>query len=601
MQGVEFAVNHYGRVLIGDEMGVGKSIQALAIAYIYITEWPLLILTPSSLKLVWKDEIQKWLPMVPAGQIEVIKGSKNAFSTQSKIFIMSYDLAKNVKGILETKKFNIAIADETHYLKSRDSKRSKILTPILSKCTRVILLSGTPMLARPQEVFNIANILRPDLFTKFYEFGRRYCDPKIGPFGIDYSGSDHPDELHLILSNLIMIRRLKADVLTELPKKRRQKIDIEADPKITKEIKELLGKFDEKVVEATLNKSDNIFSADQSIEFQEQSLDRNKKSLEQDTRVAVMKSYTLTGQAKIKGILDFANTLLDNQIKFIIFAQHLVVLDQLEECMKKHNVLYIRIDGSVPPTKRHDFVKEFQENETCRAALLSITASSQGITLTSASTVVFAEFAWTPGLMDQAEDRAHRISQKNAVNIYYLYAENTLDSIIYRIIKRKNEIIGEALDGKLINYELEKGDQDKVAEDFKAKGEIKHKTRSGTLFNYFKFVDKKSIPKTEPEEKNAENSPIISDSLVKELFEELEDEKKSEPKKSQESNKNSELFMELDDKEKTEIASLFNWENESEEISDFSESGELRKSSVLDQHSEIQEISQKLSEKKPYN
>ena len=112
IKGVEYAVRHHGRVLIGDEMGVGKTVQALAVSYIYRHEWPLLILAPSSLKLVWRDEIRKWLPGIPLSQIEVIRTSKDAFAKQSQVYIMSYDLAKNVQHVLESKTFHIAIADE---------------------------------------------------------------------------------------------------------------------------------------------------------------------------------------------------------------------------------------------------------------------------------------------------------------------------------------------------------------------------------------------------------------------------------------------------------------------------------------------------------
>ena len=242
--GVNHALQHHGRVLIGDEMGLGKTVQALAISYVYREDWPLLILSPSLLRFTWQDEIEKWLPMIPKSQIEVISNSKTAFTSSAKIYIMSYDLAKNVEKVLHLKHFKIAIADEVHYLKSKDAKRSRILSPLLSRCKRVILVSGTPILARPQEVFNIVNILRPDLFPEFYQFGRRYCDPKQGRYGMDWSGCDHSEELHFILSQVLMIRRLKDEVLTELPKKLHQKIPIEADQKLSKQISDLLKKRD---------------------------------------------------------------------------------------------------------------------------------------------------------------------------------------------------------------------------------------------------------------------------------------------------------------------------------------------------------------------
>eukprot|EP00826_Nyctotherus_ovalis_P002887 TRINITY_DN10581_c0_g1_i4.p1 TRINITY_DN10581_c0_g1~~TRINITY_DN10581_c0_g1_i4.p1 ORF type:complete len:558 (+),score=120.33 TRINITY_DN10581_c0_g1_i4:804-2477(+) len=488
-------------------MGVGKTVQALATAYVYKDEWPLLILTPSTLKFVWRDEIKKWLPMIPKGHIEVIQSSKNAFATQSKVFIMSYDLAKNVKGVLESLSFNIAIADEAHYLKSKDSKRTKILNPVLLKCKRVILVSGTPMLSRPQEIFNITHILRPDLFTKFTTFGKRYCHPRSGPYGTNWNGSDHPDELHLILSSTMMIRRLKSQVLTELPQKQRQRIDIVPDKRIVKEIQEIISNVDSNTIASTISKT----SAHMSPHSEEVA------SSDETMRSNIFKAYTLSGMAKIKGVLEFVTTLIDNEIKFIVFAQHLSVLNELETHLNKAKQSFIRIDGSVETGKRHLLVKEFQENDNCKAALLSITASCQGITLTAASTVVFAEFAWTPGLMDQAEDRVHRISQKNSVNIYYLYAKDTLDPILYRIIKMKNEVIGKTLDGKLVNYKLSNGSIDKALESKGKSIESKEKPKAAKkdLLGYFQFVNKSASKEasSKKEQEEAKSIKVIKDEV----------------------------------------------------------------------------------------
>ena len=105
------------------------------------------------------------------------------------------------------------IGDEAHYLKSRDSIRSKNLLPVFERSKRLILMSGTPVLARPEEVFNILRVLRPDVCPKFTDFAKRYCDPTAGRYGIDYSGASCTFELHHVLTSTFMIRRLKKDVL----------------------------------------------------------------------------------------------------------------------------------------------------------------------------------------------------------------------------------------------------------------------------------------------------------------------------------------------------------------------------------------------------
>lgn len=121
------------------------------------------------------------------------------------------------------------IADEAHYLKSRDSLRSKMLVPILKKFKRVLLLSGTPLLGRPAEIFNLLRILRPDYFSSFIDFGLRYTKPRQSTYGVDWTGASNVRELHLMLEKSLMIRRLKSEVLQELPSKRRQKVSVPID------------------------------------------------------------------------------------------------------------------------------------------------------------------------------------------------------------------------------------------------------------------------------------------------------------------------------------------------------------------------------------
>ena len=127
--------------------------------------------------------------------------------------IVSYCLASKMGELIKKMKFQIVISDEAHYLKSWDSIRSKMLIPILKKFKRVLLLTGTPMLGWPSEIFNLLKVLRPDLFVKFVDFGIRYTHPKISTYGIDWTGASNVRELHLLLEKSLMIRRLKCEVI----------------------------------------------------------------------------------------------------------------------------------------------------------------------------------------------------------------------------------------------------------------------------------------------------------------------------------------------------------------------------------------------------
>jgi SWI/SNF-related matrix-associated actin-dependent regulator 1 of chromatin subfamily A len=292
-KGIEFGISKNCRFLLADEMGVGKTIQAIGCSVVFKQDWPVLIICPSSLKYNWKDEIFNWLnDIIKREEIQIIKKSQDDFSHGRKFYIISYDLCLRMEKKLQDKEFNFIIADEAHYLKSRDSKRAKLLIPLMQKSKRLILLSGTPIVSRPSECFNLLKCLRPDIFNKFLIFAERYCDPKIGPWGKDYSGSSNIKELNFILNNL-MIRRLKKDVLSELPPKKRQKVPINTNDKVIKQIKVLLDKSRMKIPE---DGGEGIFNDDNST---------------------FSKAYSLTGQAKIIGIQEYINYLIESILNLI--------------------------------------------------------------------------------------------------------------------------------------------------------------------------------------------------------------------------------------------------------------------------------------------
>ncbi len=455
-QGIIFGIKKFSRLLIADEMGVGKTVQAIGLSSLYQKDWPVLVICPSSLKFAWRDEITNWLSeIIDSNEVQVIKHSKNEFKDNIKYYIISYDLSvRMIEKIIE-KKFQYIIADEAHYLKSRTAKRTISLTPILQRAKRVVLLTGTPILAKPMEIFPLLHILRPDKFKGFKEFGSRYCDPKCLRFGlIDWSGSSNSRELNSIL-NKLMIRRLKKDVLNQLPPKKRQKIEISTDSKIIKQLKIVMEKSSKKFekllgTQVELDKLGiNIDDLKTEKEKDEENKSKEKDKEEDSILNRFSKAYSMTGQAKLPGVKDYVNYLVDNSCKFLIFAHHCEVLDAIEEVIINDKISYIRIDGKVAVEKRQDLVNKFQTDDDCLVAILSITACATGLTLTKASTVVFAELHFTPSIMIQAEDRAHRIGQESGcVNIHYLFGSDTLDVLLFRKLNEKQNIVSTTLDNK---------------------------------------------------------------------------------------------------------------------------------------------------------
>ena len=447
--GINFGIERKGRILLADEMGVGKSIQAIGISLLFKENWPVLIICPSSLKLVWRDEILKWIPDINKDKIniQIFKSGKDQFKSGEKFYIMSYDLTIKLEEKIKNKNFNFIIADEAHYLKSPDAKRTKCLMPIIQKSKRVLLLTGTPILSRPVELYPLLTMLRPDLFHNFSVFGNRYCDPKRNFFGTDWTGSSCAKELNYILKN-IMIRRLKKDVISQLPPKKRQKVEIQTDSKVIKQIQAINISTDG--LFQKLNELNNSPS-NARIDYDDEDFgDEGDNLLNLFSKV-----YLLSAEAKAQGVKDYIHYLLDNKCKFLVFAHHKIMLDSIEEEVQKLKIDYIRIDGKVKVEKRQEYVNKFQNDETCLVAILSITACYTGITLTAASTVVFSELHMTPAVMIQAEDRAHRIGQEHeCVNIHYLYGPDTLDEILFKMLNQKQNIFSNTLDNMTKNMEV---------------------------------------------------------------------------------------------------------------------------------------------------
>ncbi|KAK3588463.1 hypothetical protein CHS0354_004677 [Potamilus streckersoni] len=413
-EGVNFGVHKKGRVLIADDMGLGKTIQAICMACYYRSDWPLLVVVPSSVRFDWAQQFQRWVPSLDPQEISVAVTGKDS-CTSTLVNIVSYDLMVKKAQELQSKHFQIIIMDECHSLKNFKTARCKAALPLLQKSRRVILLSGTPALSRPSELYTQIAAVCPSLF-KYHDFGMRYCDGKKTPWGWDYTGSSNMEELQLLLEEKVMIRRMKKDVLTQLPDKCRQMVLLDPSSlKIDKELKNA-GK---------IMKSKYL------------------KGMEQ--RGALLSYFHETSKAKLSAVRDYVLDLLEGEKKFLVFAHHQEMLDALEDAIKeKIESNYIRIDGRTNAEQRNFFCHKFQSKDSIRVAILSITAANAGLNLSASSLVVFAELFWNPGILVQAEDRAHRIGQHDCVNVHYLVAQGTADDYIWPLVQKKLDVLSKA-------------------------------------------------------------------------------------------------------------------------------------------------------------
>ncbi|KAG4929481.1 hypothetical protein JHK85_046990 [Glycine max] len=419
-----------------------QMLEAIAVASCIQDLWPVLIIAPSSLRLQWASMIQQWLN-IPSSDILIVlsqsggsnRGGFNIVSSSAKssirldgLFnIISYDLVPKLQNMLMTHDFKVVIADESHFLKNAQAKRTTASLPVIKKAQYALLLSGTPALSRPIELFKQLEALYPDVYRNVHEYGNRYC--KGGVFGV-YQGASNHEELHNLIKATVMIRRLKKDVLSQLPVKRRQQVFLDLENKDMKQINALFQELE--MVKAKIKAAKSQEEAE-SLKFAQKNL--------------INKIYTDSAEAKIPSVLDYIGTVIEAGCKFLIFAHHQPMIDSIHEFLLKKKVGCIRIDGGTPAASRQQLVTDFQEKDAIKAAVLSIKAGGVGLTLTAASTVIFAELSWTPGDLIQAEDRAHRIGQVSSVNIYYLLANDTVDDIIWDVVQSKLENLGQMLDG----------------------------------------------------------------------------------------------------------------------------------------------------------
>ncbi|ORX43772.1 hypothetical protein BCR36DRAFT_303036 [Piromyces finnis] len=396
--GVRDAILKCGRVFLCDEMGLGKTIQALAICSYYKNDWPCLIICPSSLRLTWASEIKKWLNL-DEDDIQVIFTTKDSLRKTSKIVILSYDIIsrKGIEDQIKSIKFNVVVADESHYLKNKDAKRTKIICPIIKNSKYALLLTGTPALSRPIELYTQLNSLIPRAISNPIKFGLRYCDAKETKFGWDFNGSSNLSELKQLLEKTVMIRRLKKDVLEELPAKVRQCIMIDIPKKSLKEIDKLMN--ESKKLDISINKMK--YSNNETA----------KKKLEMQKKALLLYN--------------------SSDSKFIVFAHHQELLNGITEYVeKKLKAQYIRIDGETKQNIRQNLCDKFQEIPNIRIAILAITAAGVGLTLSKADFVVFAELFWNPAQLLQGEDRAHRIGRIESVHVKYIIANGTIGKFL---------------------------------------------------------------------------------------------------------------------------------------------------------------------------
>lgn len=397
----------------------GKTVQALAWLRLHPENRPAIIVCPASLKLNWEREAKKWL--TENEKIHVVNGK--GWKNNQTIYIINYDILKKHYEHLTSIDAKVIILDESHYVKNSKAQRTKLATEISRKIPNRILLTGTPVLNRPVELWQQLNILDPNTWNNFFSYGVRYCNGQRTMWGWDFSGASNIEELNEKLKT-IMVRRTKAQVLKELPDKRYSSVVVpisnrqeytQAESQFLSYIRKIKG--DEAVMKA--------------------------KRAEMLTKIEALKQ--LSARGKMKAIFDWIDNFIESGEKLVIFANHTEIINNLYE---KYKDIAVKLTGADSQEARQKAVDDFQNKSEIKIFIGNIKASGVGITLTASSNVAFIELPWTPSELQQATDRLHRIGQKSAVNVYYLLGENTIDEKIAKLLEEKASIVDAVIDGK---------------------------------------------------------------------------------------------------------------------------------------------------------
>lgn len=439
-EGIRFGLENK-RILIGDEPGLGKTLQSIGIVDT-ANAYPCLVICPSSLKINWQREFEKftdksalvldnsvqttWGYLLKMGVHQVaivnyeslrkyfvwdIKGNRKSFRLKDVVFNPAIKVFKSI------------IIDESHRVKDPSAQQTIFAKGLSVGKEWVTLLSGTPVVNRPEDL-----IAQLSIMGRLGEFGGRsqfvadYCtDPKDKDATPAVPLSELSDKLY----SSCMIRREKAKVLPQLPDKTRTDLYVD------------ISNREEYNTAAT----DLVAYLEQYTECTDWEI---RRKMRMEALVKFMTLRALATKGKIAQAIDFISTFLESGKKLIVFCSLHEIVDELCKAFPKA----VTVTGRDSAVNKQAAVDAFQTGENTRLIICSIKAAGVGLTLTAASDVAFCELPWTMADCCQCEDRAHRIGQNDNVNCYYLLGRGTIDNTIYSLIQRKKSIANEIMNSE---------------------------------------------------------------------------------------------------------------------------------------------------------
>jgi SWI/SNF-related matrix-associated actin-dependent regulator 1 of chromatin subfamily A len=404
------------RSFLADEQGLGKTVEALATIEA-ADAYPAVVVCPASLKLNWMREAARWLP---GRSIQMLDGNRGGVPA-TEITIINYDIVcGRLKGLTGMRP-RAVVLDESHYCKNPRAQRTQAAQELCGVVPRdglVLALTGTPVMNRPPELISQLRILgRLQDFGSGVQFGERFRGP------------DAHQRLHWHLRARCFARRLKSEVLPQLPAKTRAVVPVALDNEAEYRLAE------EDVIAWLRTQPLDLGELDAKV----------AAALRAERLVRLNALKRLAARGKLQAALHWIHDFLSSGEPLVVFARH----REIQRAVLERFPHALHVLGEDSRRARDQAVRAFQDDgEANRLIVCSIEVAGQGITLTRASNVAFLELDWTPAKHDQAEDRCHRIGQQDAVNATYLLAADTIDETIAALLERKRAVIGAVTDGR---------------------------------------------------------------------------------------------------------------------------------------------------------
>jgi len=436
-EGLDFLLKSSGNALLADEMGLGKTVQTLSYVSTEKQTFPVLIVAPLVTLNNWEREIEKFLKKKSRNgrilesnspSVTLIRTGKSKELPKTDIYVINYELLLKRSGDLEQVGIHTIVCDEVHNLRSKTTQKYKAVKKLAALPTVQyrIGLSGTPIYNRGSEIWPIIDILKPGLLGSFKEFCEYFC--YVNDKGKAIVLENKRASLRNELQKHVMLRRKKADVLKELKDKVRYKEVIASDTDYyLEELDKIWKKLEDEQKEAQTE-----FSKSASYHR------------------AIQSERQIAGVAKLPHVINFVKNIMEIEESVVVFCHHKVIHKLLHESLQEFSP--VSIIGGQTDSTRQDQIDKFQKGES-KLMIAGIRAGNVGINLTRAKYVIFAELDWSPAIHRQAEDRLHRIGQKNTVFAYYLIGNGTLDDHVASILVDKSYEIDAIMDETVDTYE----------------------------------------------------------------------------------------------------------------------------------------------------